>query len=120
MELAGIRLANPGDGVPMTCQSLVPLMRGNPSHPELQRYRLRDVPLTTHYDQLGVISNFQHKLIFDRPSGTYLLFSLTDDPGEIHNLVDERPDLKEALLAKLRVLLNRHKVIIGQIKRSDP
>jgi hypothetical protein len=86
------------------------------------------VPLTTHFDRHGVISNFEYKLIFDRTTGTCSLFSLTDDlrkygpelveAMESRNLVDERPELKKELLAKLRKLLLWNKSIIGQIERS--
>ena len=56
-------------------------------------YRGRDVPLLTHYDMLGVIHDFRYKLIFHRPLGTYLLFDLREDPGEMTNLADSRPEL---------------------------
>ncbi len=116
-ELAGLRHANPTPEYPMTCRSLVPLLNGckdvNPA-----TYRNRDMILCTHYDTLGVISHFEHKLIFDRPTGTYFVFDLKNDPGETVNLADSRPDLRAMLLEKLRKLSRRHASFIGQIQAS--
>ncbi len=116
MELAGIRHANPTPEYPMTCQSLVPLLYGKDV--DSCRYQNRDMILCTHYDMLGVISNFKHKMIFDRPTGTFMVFDLKNDPGETINLADTRPDLKAQLLEKLRVLAERNASFIGQIKAS--
>jgi arylsulfatase A-like enzyme len=128
MDLAGVRLTNPRDDYPMTNHTLMPLLGGTATDDDRRRYRQRDVPLTTHFDRHGVISNFEYKLIFDRTTGTCSLFSLTDDlrkygpelveAMESRNLVDERPELKKELLAKLRKLLLWNKSIIGQIERS--
>ncbi len=116
-ELAGIRHANPTCEYPMTGQSLVPLLKdGCPVDPE--RYRNRDMLLCTHYDTLGVVSRFEHKLIFDRPTGTFMVFDLKHDPGETVNLAESRPDLRERLLEKLRFLTRRHASFIGQIAPS--
>ncbi len=128
MDLAGVRLTNPQEDNPMTNHTLVPLLRGTATDEDRRRYRERDVPLTTHFDRHGVISNFEYKLIFDRTTGTCSLFSLTEDlrhygpelveAMESHNLVDERPELKREMLVKLRKLLLSNKSIIGQIERS--
>jgi hypothetical protein len=75
--------------------------------------------LCTHYDMLGVISRFEHKLIFDRPTGTFMVFDLKNDPGETINLADSRPDLKAELLEKLRALAEQNPSFIGQIKGSN-
>ena len=69
--------------------SLMPLIKGTATPAQKAAYRERDMPLTTHYDKLGVISHFRHKLIFNRPAGTYKLFDLEKDPDELHNLVEE-------------------------------
>lgn len=117
-ELAGVRHTNPRSDYPMTCQSLVPLLQGREDvAPE--RYRDRDMLLCTHYDTLGVISRFEHKLIFDRPTGTMMVFDLKNDPGETQNLADTRPDLRTMLLKKLRFLTQRHASFVGQIQASD-
>jgi arylsulfatase A-like enzyme len=116
MELAGMRQANPREEDPWMCRSLAPLMRGDESAETVTQYRRRDIPLTTHHDMLGVISEFRHKLIFERPSGTYLLFDLVDDPDEMHNLVDTRPELLEAMMVKLRALIARNPSFIWRIK----
>lgn len=118
-ELAGVRHSNPRSDYPMTCQSLVPLLKGSDDF-DSQRYRQRDMLLCTHYDTLGVISNFKHKLIFDRPTGTMMVFDLKNDPGETINLADSRPDLRELLLDKLRFLTKRHASFIGEIQAADP
>ncbi|GAB4161120.1 MAG: hypothetical protein Tsb009_38470 [Planctomycetaceae bacterium] len=119
MELAGLRLANPSKEFPMTCRSLVPLMKGTATEAEKQAYWKRDVILTTHYDKLGVLSHFHHKLIFNRPTGTYRLFDLINDPGEKRNLVDDNPELLAEMMEKFRKLMKLHGPIIGGIKVSD-
>ena len=91
---------------------------GRPPDVDRKRYRNRDMLLCTHYDTLGVISHFEHKLIFDRPTGTFLVFDLKHDPGETVNLAESRPDLRDRLLEKLRFLTRRHASFIGQISAS--
>ncbi|GIW82546.1 MAG: hypothetical protein KatS3mg105_4353 [Gemmatales bacterium] len=118
MELAGVRRKNP-NRYPMTCRSLLPLLRGNPSSADREQYWQRDMVLTTHYDMHGVIERFRHKLIFDRSSGTLLLFDLQDDPAEMHNLADERPDLLSHMLAKFRIMMERHKSLIGRVRDGE-
>ncbi|MCH8923298.1 MAG: sulfatase-like hydrolase/transferase, partial [Planctomycetes bacterium] len=66
MELAGARLANPRGDYPLAGRSLVPLMRGDRSAELLASYRQRDVPLKTHYDTIGLLSQSRYKLIFER------------------------------------------------------
>jgi membrane-anchored protein YejM (alkaline phosphatase superfamily) len=117
-ELAGVRHANPTSDYPMTCQSLVPLLTGS-RDVDTARYHNRDMLLCTHYDMLGVVSNFEHKIIFDRPTGTCLVFDLKNDPGETVNLADTRPDLRAMLLEKLRFLSKRHASFLGQIEASS-
>ena len=111
MDLAGAELANPDEVIPLSGRSLLPTMRGESFEPGF--YRDRDMILTTHYDMLGVVSDFRHKLIFDRPSGTYLLFDLQEDPREKNNLADDRPEMLEELLLKLKTMAARHKSIVG-------
>jgi len=123
MELAGVRHVNAQTN-PLPSRSLLPLMdTGRVSEEVARRYRHRDILLTTHYDMLGVISNFRYKLIFDRPSGTYLLFDLEerDEQGisEVHNLVDERPELFERMLQKLREMVEKHKSMVSGIRREE-
>ena len=118
-ELAGARHTNPRDDYPFTARSLVPLLRGENSKELHERYRRRDLLLSTHFDMLGVMSEFRHKLICERPSGTYLLFDLYDDPKEMHNLVYERPELVEEMMDKLRTLLRRHPSYMWRIKAPD-
>ena len=119
MELAGVKLTNPSSEFPMTCKSLVPLMKGTATEVQRKAYWKRDVILTTHYDKLGVLSQFRHKLIFNRPTGTYRLFDLKEDPGETKNLVDEEPELLEKMMEKFRKLMKQHGAITGGIKISD-
>ncbi|HUT10371.1 MAG TPA: sulfatase-like hydrolase/transferase [Thermoguttaceae bacterium] len=123
MELAGMRHIQ-ADARPLPSRSLLPLMEnGKVSEEVAARYRQRDILLTTHYDMLGVISDFRYKLIFDRPSGTYLLFDLEEKDewgiNEMHNLADERPELFEQMLQKLREMVDRHKSIVAGIRREE-
>lgn len=119
MDLAGIRLKNPRADHPLPGLSLLPLMRGEDDAALLANFRNRDMILTTHYDMLGSIRNFREKLIFDRPSGTYLLFDLEKDPQEMHNLADARPELLQEILEHLRGLVKKHPAFIGGIYDPD-
>jgi len=121
MELAGVRHIQ-ADARPLPSRSLLPLMEnGKVSEEVARQYRQRDILLTTHYDMLGLISDFRYKLIFDRPSGTYLLFDLEEKDqcgmNEMHNLADERPELLEQMLQKLRDMVEKHKSIVAGIRR---
>jgi hypothetical protein len=118
MELAGIRQVQPRDDYPLPGRSLMPLIRDTATAAQKEAYRERDVPLTTHYDKLGVISQFRHKLIFNRPLGTYKLFDLEKDPMEMVNIVDDKPELLKEMLGKLRFLMRQNPAIIGGIQPS--
>jgi Sulfatase len=120
MDLAGVRQTNPRDDYPLPGRSLLPLMTGTATPPQLREFRDRDMPLTTHHAaKLGVISRFRYKLIFNRPAGTYKLFDLKNDPREMVNLADDRPDLLKDMLEKLRRLIHQNPAIIGGIKSPD-
>ena len=125
MEVAGVEFANLEDVLPLTGRSLLPLMKGDERSETIAAYRERDVILTTHYDTLGVVSPFETpereliKLIFDRRAGTYLLFNLDDDPGEMRNLADVDPDLLERMIGKLRELVRKHTAIVGSVDNVD-
>jgi len=118
MELAGIQYTDPAARTRYTCRSLMPLMKGTATPKQRAAYWERDVPLTTHYDKIGVISRFRYKLIFDRSVGTYKLFDLQEDPREMSNLADNDALLKK-MLAKLRLQMRRHPAILGGIKKSE-
>ncbi|MCH8828357.1 MAG: sulfatase-like hydrolase/transferase [Planctomycetes bacterium] len=116
MELAGMRHINPDKKHPFPCRSLVPLMTGTATQAQKRGYRERDVILTTHYDKLGLMSHFQWKLIFNRPTGTYYLFDLKNDPNETRNLADAKPKILAEMMEKLRKMMKNHGPIIGGIK----
>ena len=118
LELAGVRHANPNRDHPTSGRSLLPLMTGKASAEERRRFAKRDVPLMTHFDKLGVLSQSRHKLIFNRTLGTFKLFDLKEDPGEMANLADSHPELLAELSAKLRQLIRRHPAMVGGIKKS--
>lgn len=118
MELAGVVHTNPRDDYPFECHSLLPLIRGTATEEQRRQFWERDVPLTTHYDKLGVISRFHYKLIFNRPVGTYKLFDLFEDPREMVNLADARPRLLQKMIARLREQIHRNPAVIGGIKRG--
>lgn len=115
MDLAGIRPKNPRADHPFPGLSLLPLMRGEGDAALLANFRNRDMLLTTHYDMLGSIRNFREKLIYDRPSGTYLLFDLEKDPQEMHNLADSRPELLQEMLDHLSGMVKKHPAFVGGI-----
>lgn len=113
-ELAGFEHV-PHEGPDLPGRSLIPILCQREYDPDT--YRRRDVPLMTHYDTLGLIHDARIKLIFDRPSGTYLLFDLLEDPEEMHNLADERPELLAEMLQRLRDYTDKHPEFIGEIAR---
>jgi len=116
MEWAGIaRAAEPEDGPPIG-HSLVPLLNGEQGEDVLRPYRERDVVLTTHFNMLGYIEQMRWKLHFDAPSGTYMLFDLREDPGEMNNLADERPDKVAELITKLRKQAHKHRAFFPGLK----
>jgi choline-sulfatase len=117
MDLLGARHVNEQATGPLPSRSLLPAMLGKGRvPPEVARsYRHRDVPLLTHYDMLGLIHDFRYKLIFDRPVGTYLLFDLEEDPGEMTNLADARPYLLADMLDRMRKSFTENKALIGHI-----
>jgi arylsulfatase A-like enzyme len=124
MELAGARHLNAEATGPLPGRSLLPAMfsKGK-SRAELDAlaagFRRRDVPLMTHYDMRGVIHDARYKLIFYRPLGTYMLFDLQKDPAEMKNLADERPELLDDLMERLRVLFTEHKTLLGRMKEDE-
>jgi Sulfatase len=118
-ELAGVRLTNNEDR-PLFGRSMVPLINGEPVTPEVdRRFREREVLLTTHYDTFGLIKDFKTKLIYDRPTGTSLLFDLEDDPEEMINLADVYPELLLDMQERLRLATIRHMNYLGGLERCD-
>ena len=113
-----MRISNPNEDFPLPGRSLVPLMQGKNSEEVRKQYVNRRLLLTTHYDTIGVIVDSRFKLIFDRPTGTYLLFDLKKDPREMDNLVDERPELLEELMSELRKAIKEYPGFLGGIKPS--
>ena len=114
MELAGVASSRPLYG-----HSVASLLDGAPPSADLlPRLTERDMLLKTHYDTLGVLSRFRQKLIYDRPTGTFLLFDLVHDPQEMVNLADRRPDLLAEMLGRLRRATREHMVYLGGIEPS--
>jgi len=73
----------------------------------------------THYDTVGFIHQFETKLIYDRPSGTSLLFDLVDDPDEMINLADSDPERLQDMLKRLQDYADTHLEFTGEIARSQ-
>jgi len=123
MEWAGVVQADPSEAYPLNSNSLLPLMQDRASGSAggervralVDRLWNRDVVLLTHYDMFGVLHNARYKLIFDRPSGTYFLFDIVEDPEELVNLADDRPKLLEEMLGRLAELLQRHPSVAGGV-----
>lgn len=116
MELAGIvRTAEPQDGPPIG-RTLVPLLNGEKRDAELKFYSQRDVVLTTHFNMMGYIEQMRWKLHFDAHSGTYMLYDLLEDPGEMNNLADEKPAQVAALITKLRKLAHAQRAFFPGLK----
>ncbi len=119
MDVAGVRCVNEPIDDPLPGRSLMPLMKGDRSPGVVNEFVERDVPLMTHYDTIGLLHHFKTKLIFDRPSGTKFLFDLENDPGEMTNLIDEKPELADEMLDRLRTYLAKRRYFVGQIKRAE-
>ena len=62
--------------------------------------------------------NFEWKLIYDRPSGTALLFDLVNDPEEMSNLADEDPEQLQLMMDLLKNYAVEHPEFTGEIARS--
>ena len=83
-----------------------------------RRYWKRTLLLKTHYDTLGVLVDFRHKLIVDRPTGGRWLFDLSQDPLEQRNLIDAEPERARRLEEALRREAREHMVFLGGLERS--
>jgi arylsulfatase A-like enzyme len=93
--------------------NLLPLMRGEPfTHPPIfgEHIHRSDSPYVDPDDILDpetrkymVIDPQGYKLIYNRNFYSFELYSLTEDPGELHNIYDEMPQKA----AELRRLLGR-------------
>lgn len=117
VELAGAELTTPER--PLEGRSLLPIWQGSPVDKKLHdRYWKRTLLLKTHYDTLGVLVDFRHKLIVDRPTGIRWLFDLEQDPGEMKNLIDSEPELEARLEDVLRAEVKARMPFLGGLKRS--
>lgn len=118
-ELAGARHVNADETGALPGRSLLPALvhRGRVPSQVAEGYRHRDVPLLTHYNLLGLIHDFRYKLIFNRPLGTYLLFDLENDPGEMTNIADREPEILADMLQRIRKAFNDNPVLLGEIER---
>jgi cytochrome bd-type quinol oxidase subunit 2 len=118
VELAGAELADPQR--PLEGRSLLPIWNGSPEDTKLRdRYWKRTLLLKTHYDTLGVLVDFRHKLIVDRPTGVRWLFDLRQDPLEKTNLIDREPELESRLEEVLRAQAKARMPFLGGLKRSQ-
>ncbi|MBL4848536.1 MAG: sulfatase-like hydrolase/transferase [Planctomycetes bacterium] len=117
VEMSGARLEQPER--PLEGQSLLPIWKGSPEDDAFRdRYWKRTLLLKTHYDTVGVLVNFRHKLIVDRPTGIRWLFDLEADPGELINLIDREPELEARLEQVLRAEVETRMPFLGGLKRS--
>lgn len=117
VELAGAELDDPQR--PLEGRSMLPIWKGSPEDASLRdRYWKRTLLLKTHYDTLGVLVDFRHKLIVDRPTGIRWLFDLEQDPLEKKNLIDSAPELEARLEEALRAQAKERMAFLGGLKRS--
>ncbi len=90
--------------------SLVPLLKGQPMPPRAAytmampaNSRFRPLP---HLGHFAVVDD-GWKYMLEQPSGAAALFDLRKDPGAVHNVLAEHPDVARALDAQLRAQLDR-------------
>ena len=101
LEMAGI--AAP----PALCgTSLLPALRGEP--PPEQAIYVETIPDFGRSDFRAVLIRGPIKTVIRPNSGARQLYDLDADPGEKHNLVDERPELLREELVELRRFHLRH------------
>ena len=75
--------------------------------------------LKTHYDKVGYIHEGRYKLIADRPYGTVHLFDLKEDPREMHNLADEKPELLAEMRKKMAALAKDKMALLVGVTPPD-
>lgn len=108
IDMAGWRFDPPYDdpGVGVSIRDLV-LDEGR--HGE--RFTRRDIFLHSCFtEKYGLLRDGRYKFVYWVTYESYVLFDLVEDPGERHNIVDERRDLASDMK---RVLLNELRRIRG-------
>ena len=95
--LAAAGLPRPDD-LPGTSADLVGIHRNNTSR---TRY------VGAYHDQYGLIDG-DWKYLFTSNGGSELLFNLTNDPRERHNLASQHPEICSAMQRQLAEELGRH------------
>lgn len=105
LELAGIPIPSWMEG-----RSLVPLMRGYklPPRPIFSMNFERN-PSRGHKIEKGTIAVWEgdYKLIYYLDDDKVLLFNLKEDPKEMNNLVDEKPEIARRLLNLVKESLRK-------------
>ena len=96
LNLAGVPVPRP-----MPARSLVPAMRGNAGRGE--RHIISELlPDGRFMFDLKAIRQGDEKLLWFVRRGTSQLFDLRRDPGEQHDVADERPERARELLGRLQ------------------
>ena len=96
IDIAPTILSTAGAAVP-------PALPGtNLVDPPISEPPARPAVFSQYADELYSIRTQRWKLIEDRERGTTKLYDLVSDPGEQHDLSEERPDVRRNLLPRLR------------------
>jgi arylsulfatase A-like enzyme len=112
-EVAGVPIPEEAEG-----RSLVPLLRGED---------MEDLPAFTEgVRKVGsdaedkTIRYNGYKLIYYVMRGDMELYNLREDPGEQVNLVEEEPEVLEALLAEIEAWMDRNAQVFAELPRHRP
>jgi len=95
LELSGV----PADGLLLQGQSLVPLMRGEPSALDAFSHAVK--ARRGESPQQHTIRSGHWRLIRDSSAGTVRLYDLTSDPGETLDRAGQEPEVVQRLVRRL-------------------